>query len=81
MCLGQVAQVVAVGSDGTLRVRVGDAVSVVSPLVLTGDVAVGDWLVVHSGYALERVSAAEAEDALRLRGAARPIDSPPEVRP
>jgi hydrogenase maturation factor len=34
----------------------------VSLLALDGPVpAVGDWLVVHSGYAIDRVEAAEAE--------------------
>lgn len=81
MCLGQLARCVGIDADGTLRVRAGEALASVSPLALAGEVAVGDWLVVHSGFALERVSADEAREALLIRSAADPPYSRPEVRP
>ena len=69
MCLGQLAECVAVPGDGTARVRIGDAEHVVSLLTLDGEVAPGDWLVVHSGYVLERIGADEAAEARRIRAA------------
>ena len=47
---------------------------VASLLVLDGDVPnVGDWLVVHSGYALELVDAFEAESIAHEIAAAHPL--------
>ncbi len=66
MCLGQLAQCVSV-DDGTAVVRVGAVQQVVSLLTMQDAVAPGDWLVVHSGFALERISAAEAAEAASIR--------------
>ena len=70
MCLGELAQVVDVTDARTVRARVGDRVVSVSLLTLDGPVAVGDWLQVHSGFALARLTDEELRDAQRIRGAA-----------
>lgn len=52
----------------------------VSLVTLDDDVVVGDWVVVHSGFALERLDADEAAAALALR-AWMPGQPPPEPLP
>jgi hydrogenase expression/formation protein HypC len=54
-----------------VRARVGDRLVTVSLLTLDGAVAPGDWLQVHSGYALARLTDEERREAARIR-AARP---------
>ena len=61
MCLGQIGQVVGLDGAGRATVRSGAQELPVSLLTFDGTAAVGDWLVVHSGFALERISAEEAE--------------------
>ena len=68
MCLGQLAEVIAVRADKALVSGGGPARSV-SLLALTDPVTAGDWVVVHSGFALVRLSAEEARDAIALRNA------------
>ncbi|GAA6525132.1 HypC/HybG/HupF family hydrogenase formation chaperone [Intrasporangium sp. DVR] len=70
MCLGQIAQVLRVDDDAGARVRSGAQELAVSLITLDGPVDVGDWLVVHSGFALERITAEEAHEALAVRGTA-----------
>ncbi len=53
----------------------------VSLLALEGPVAVGDWLLVHSGFALERLTDAEARAALALRSGADDPDHVPNPDP
>jgi hydrogenase maturation factor len=71
MCVSRLHRVVAEG-DGSVEVADLDGtVHRVSLLALDGPPPVtGDWLVVHSGYAIDRVDATEAEAvASELRGA------------
>lgn len=76
MCMSRLHRVVGQG-DGVVDVEDMDgAVHRVSLLALDGPVpAVGDWLVVHSGYAIDRVDGAEAEAVaadLRRAGSVTP---------
>lgn len=65
MCLGVPGRVVEVVEAGRWAIvemlgsrrRVGTA--------LVGDVAPGDYLMVHAGYAIERLDAAQAAESLR----------------
>ena len=63
MCVSRLHQVMAVPEGG--RVDVADidgGVHRVSLLALDGPVPrPGEWLIVHSGYAIDRVEAADAE--------------------
>ena len=63
MCVSRLHRVVAVGGDERVTVVDLDGRELeVSLLVLDGGTpSVGEWLVVHSGYALDRVDAHEAE--------------------
>lgn len=67
MCLGELAQVTSVVGDGTAEVLVRDRRTRVSLLTLEGPLGAGDWLLVHSGFALARLTEAEAADARLLR--------------
>ncbi len=67
MCLGEIAQVVDLVDDRSVRARVGDRLVTVSLLTLDGPVATGDWLQVHAGFALARLTDAERRDAARIR--------------
>jgi hydrogenase expression/formation protein HypC len=67
MCLGTVCQVAAPPVDGAVLVLDGEREMSVSLLALTDPVATGDWLLVHCGLALARLSETEARQALRIR--------------
>lgn len=64
MCLAIPAKVVSV--DGvTARVSVED-VEYTASLLLLNDVKPGDFIMLHAGFAIEKVDAAEAAETLRL---------------
>jgi hydrogenase expression/formation protein HypC len=65
MCLAIPALVTELLPDGMARVSL-DGVAKVISLALVEDVAVGDYVVLHVGYALTRLDADEAERTLTL---------------
>jgi hydrogenase expression/formation protein HypC len=67
MCLGLPGRVVELvpGSD-LARVDVAGVVRDISLELLDGPFEPGDYILVHSGFALERMSAEDARDALGL---------------
>jgi hydrogenase expression/formation protein HypC len=65
MCHAVPARVTAVLPDDMAQVDLSGARKTVST-ALVGAVAVGDYLLVHVGYALGRVDPAEAEATLKL---------------
>ena len=67
MCLGDLAQVIDLVDDRTVRASVGDRIVIVSLLTLDGSVATGDWLQIHSGFALARLTEEERLEADRIR--------------
>lgn len=68
MCLGEVAEVLQLLPGPRALVRSDARTATVSLLALDGTVAVGDWVVCHSGFALNRVTAHEAHEAIATRG-------------
>lgn len=74
MCLGEVVQVVRADADTAEATHDGRPVTV-SLLVLGEPVQAGDWLVVHAGFALERITPAQAQDAARIRATASEEES------
>lgn len=66
MCLGELAEVIEVGTD-TAVVSGGGRTRTVSLLTLTEPLTPGAWVVIHSGFALARLSAEEAREAVALR--------------
>ncbi|MDH4159128.1 MAG: HypC/HybG/HupF family hydrogenase formation chaperone [Actinomycetota bacterium] len=67
MCLGAPCQVVSVEDEQSVVVRDAGRRVTVSLLTLDGPVHVDDWLLVHCGLALARLTEPEALDALSLR--------------
>jgi hydrogenase expression/formation protein HypC len=66
MCLAIPAQVVAINTeDNTAVVSLNDIRKEVS-LALVDDVVVGDYVLIHVGYALNKLSEDEAEITLSL---------------
>lgn len=67
MCLGDIAQVVEVVDEKTVLARIGHREVTISMLTLEGPVVPGEWLQVHSGFALGRVTDEERREAERIR--------------
>ena len=67
MCLGTVARVVEVPDEGRAVVEHGDRREDVLKMTVGDDIKPGDWVVIHSGFVLERISEARALDALAIR--------------
>ncbi len=64
MCLGIPALVVELG-DGTAVVEIGGVRREIS-LALIEDAAKGDWVVIHAGFAIQKLDPGEAEKTLAL---------------
>jgi hydrogenase assembly chaperone HypC/HupF len=67
MCLGTVGQVAAVGDNRCATIRAGDREITASLMAVSAPIRPGDWVLVHSGLVLERLTEQEARDALQLR--------------
>jgi hydrogenase expression/formation protein HypC len=65
MCLAVPARVVALLGDQWVETEVGGIKSRVS-VALLEEVALGDYLIVHAGFAITRLDVAEAEKSLAL---------------
>lgn len=65
MCLAIPAQVVALHADARATVDLAGVQKEIS-LALVDDVAVGDYVIVHVGYALNTLDPEEAEQTLAL---------------
>ena len=65
MCLALPARITEIHDDDTATVTIGGVRKQVS-LALIEDAAVGDYVVVHVGYALSKLDPAEAERTLAL---------------
>ncbi len=66
MCLALPAKVVAIDEQTDMAtVALGEVKKDVS-LILVDDVQLGDFVLIHVGYALNKVSAEEAERTLQL---------------
>ena len=65
MCLAIPVKVMSVGDDETAIVDLGGVRKEIS-LVLLTDVQVGDYVILHVGYALSKLDPEEAEKTLAL---------------
>ena len=65
MCLAIPARVIELTDGDGARVDLGGVRREIS-LALVDDVAVGDYVIVHAGYALQKLDLAEAEHTLQL---------------
>ena len=75
MCLGVPAKVVERNGDAAI-VELGGVRREISLMLLDG-ISVGEWVIVHAGFAIERLSEEEAEQTLSLlREIADATDAP-----
>ena len=65
MCLAIPARIDELVADGNAIVDFGGMRKEIS-LALVEDVAVGDYVIVHTGYALQKLDRDEAENTLQL---------------
>jgi len=77
MCLAIPVRVVELRGDSTAVVDLAGVRKEIS-LALVDDVQVGDYVILHVGYALSKLDAAEAERTLALF-AALPRDAPAQT--
>jgi hydrogenase expression/formation protein HypC len=70
MCLGEVGCVRGVDGSDAISVDVGGRTSRVSGMLLESSPTVGEWVLVHSGFAVARLSETDAREAIELRRAA-----------
>jgi hydrogenase expression/formation protein HypC len=68
MCLAVPMQVTEITDDVLARCRVGEGETYItaSLLLLPDPPQVGDYVIVHAGFALHTVTPEEAEESLRL---------------
>jgi len=64
MCLGVPAKVLETG-DGAAVVELGGVRREIS-VMLIDDVSIGEWVIIHAGFAIEKLSEEEAEQTLAL---------------
>ena len=65
MCLAIPAEVVHIENE-MATVKVGDALRKASLTLLPDGAELGDYVIVHAGFALHRVDPEEAKESLRL---------------
>lgn len=65
MCLAIPAEVVHI-EDEMATVRVGEALRKASLMLLPEPAELGDYVIVHAGFALHKVEPEEARESLRL---------------
>jgi len=65
MCLAVPVRVVALLDDQWVEIEVGGIHNRIS-IALIDDVAVGDYVIVHAGFAITRLDVEEAEKTLAL---------------
>jgi hydrogenase expression/formation protein HypC len=65
MCLAIPARVIQIGEQSLGLVEMGGVVREASFMLLP-DVRLGDYVLLHAGYALQKLDEAEAEETLRL---------------
>lgn len=68
MCLGKIGKMTEVHNDGTAVVEIdGERHHVLLTTMLEDDPRPGEWVTVHAGFVLARITEAEALDAMHIR--------------
>lgn len=65
MCLAIPAEIIQI-EDDMATVRVGEAQRKASLMLLTEEARLGEYVIVHAGFALHKVDPQEAQESLRL---------------
>ena len=81
MCLAIPARIEELQGEGMARVRVGESQTFLtaSVMLLPEEPKVGDYVIVHAGFALHTLTPKEAEESLSaLRELAQALENPPQ---
>ena len=65
MCLGIPVEIIEIKDDGMALAEVGGVRKDVS-IQLLGDVKVGDFVLLHAGFAIQRIDEKEAKETLEI---------------
>jgi len=66
MCLAVPAKVLELRDDNMALVDISGTQREISLMVLDGDAAVGDYVLIHVGYAIEKIDEEEAQRTLAM---------------
>jgi len=66
MCLGIPAQIVEPPSGGLARADIGGVRREISTVLVEGPLEPGDWVLIHVGFALNRIDEEQAQATLAL---------------
>lgn len=74
MCLGVPGRVVSLDTDDPhlVVVDVAGATQTINLALIDDGLDIGDWVVIHMGFAVEKLSEEEARDALEVLNMIRP---------
>ncbi|MFH1736678.1 MAG: HypC/HybG/HupF family hydrogenase formation chaperone [Actinomycetota bacterium] len=65
MCLGVPGKIISLDDDWTAEVEIAGVTKKIG-IQMVPDVAVGDYVLVHTGFAMQRMDEAEALETLKL---------------
>ena len=68
MCLAVPAEVIEIGENDLATCRVGESTATVgcSLMICDQEVSVGDYVVIHAGFAIRKLDPKEAEESLKI---------------
>lgn len=67
MCLAVPAEIIEIADDvATCRVGEGDTTVNASLMILDEEVALGDYLIIHAGFAIRKLHPEEARETLKI---------------
>ncbi len=68
MCLAVPAQIVELLDHGMAKARVGEGQTFIttSVMLLPEEAAIGDYVIIHAGFALHKVREEDAKETIRL---------------
>lgn len=67
MCLAVPAEIISIADQvATCRVGEGETTVTASLMVLDDEVKPGDYLIIHAGFAIRKLDAAEAQETLKV---------------
>lgn len=66
MCLGIPGKIIDIAGDSTATIEIGGIKKEILLDILDEAVTIGDYVVIHSGFALKKIDEALAEETLNL---------------
>jgi hydrogenase expression/formation protein HypC len=66
MCLAIPSKVIEIKDEGTVIVDTMGSKRLVSTMLLEEPAVIGDYLLIHVGYAMQKIDEKEAEESLNL---------------